>query len=250
MNRRSFLSLSGLVSGATLIPVGLVRRIQETCIARRQPMLIVPDSPTNILYAENSGVGFTLHFGDPRTEPEYPNLREYLEIRGYNSMDDESLREYLVEVRGWEDEDFGDLTLEERDRGQDGSTGMESAKRPAKKSSLRATRKPKGRIPAIPAEFFAELDSPITGGELEEWMDYDYEHKESPMARAFHYLDNLPLDNGCDRGGLELGDLRFVEGDRPGSNLTYVEAADLATLACLQHRLNELNTGMMIEIYH
>jgi hypothetical protein len=39
-----------------------------------------------------------------------------------------------------------------------------------------------------------------------------------------------------------------VEGDRPGSNLTYVEAADLATLACLQHRLNELNQGIKIEI--
>jgi hypothetical protein len=29
---------------------------------------------------------------------------------------------------------------------------------------------------------------------------------------------------------------------------TYVEAADLATLACLQHRLNELNQGVKIEI--
>jgi hypothetical protein len=38
--------------------------------------------------------------------------------------------------------------------------------------------------------------------------------------------------------GFKLGDSGFTEGDRPGSNLTYVEAAHLATLACLQHRLN------------
>jgi hypothetical protein len=42
--------------------------------------------------------------------------------------------------------------------------------------------------------------------------------------------------------------LRFIEGDRPGSNLTYVEAPDLATLACLQTRLNELGEDLAIEI--
>jgi len=45
-----------------------------------------------------------------------------------------------------------------------------------------------------------------------------------------------------------LGELRFVEGERPGSNLTYVEAPDLATLACLQTRLNELGEDLAIEI--
>src|SRR6185295_16866621 len=102
---------------------------------------------------------------------------------------------------------------------QDEITGVESAKKPAKLSLMPVTRKPRRKRPAIPAEFFAELDAPITGFELENWMDYDYEHKESPMARAFHYLGDLPLDGGSDRSGLELGDLSFVEGDRPGSNL-------------------------------
>ena len=40
----------------------------------------------------------------------------------------------------------------------------------------------------------------------------------------------------------------MVEGDRPGSNLTYVEAPDLATLACLQNRLNELGQNLAIRI--
>jgi hypothetical protein len=35
--------------------------------------------------------------------------------------------------------------------------------------------------------------------------------------------------------------------DRPGSSLTYVEAPDLATLACLQNRLNDLDENLAIE---
>jgi hypothetical protein len=35
---------------------------------------------------------------------------------------------------------------------------------------------------------------------------------------------------------------------RPASNFTYVEAPDHATLACLQHRLNELGKNVRIEI--
>ena len=37
-------------------------------------------------------------------------------------------------------------------------------------------------------------------------------------------------------------------GDRPGSNLKCVEARDLATLVCLQKRLNELGQDLAIEI--
>jgi len=46
---------------------------------------------------------------------------------------------------------------------------------------------------------------------------------------------------------LLLGERESIEGDRPGSNLTYVEAPDLATLACLQSRLNELDENLAIE---
>jgi hypothetical protein len=45
-----------------------------------------------------------------------------------------------------------------------------------------------------------------------------------------------------------LGESNFIQGDRPGSNLTYVEAPDLATLACLQNRLNEIGENLAIEI--
>ena len=100
------------------------------------------------------------------------------------------------------------------------------------------TRKPK-----IP------LNAPIDGWALDHYLEWDYELRESPMALAYSYLSNLPLgDSPKGFTGDPLGRHSFIEGDRPGFNLTYVEAPDFATLACLQHRLNELNTNVRIEI--
>ena len=65
-------------------------------------------------------------------------------------------------------------------------------------------------------------------------------------ALAFHYLLDLPLDDDRECSGFDLGSLSFIEGDRPGSNLTYVEIDSLAAIAGLQHRLNELKTGARI----
>jgi hypothetical protein len=88
----------------------------------------------------------------------------------------------------------------------------------------------------------------IDGIALEKWEN-EQEMHAGPAARAFHHLSELPLDDGSRLvGGQALGKLRFIEGDRPGSNLTYVEAPDLATLACLQNRLNELGQNLAIEI--
>jgi hypothetical protein len=88
----------------------------------------------------------------------------------------------------------------------------------------------------------------IDGIALDKWEN-EQEMHAGPAARAFHHLSELPLDDGSRLvGGQALGKLRFIEGDRPGSNLTYVEAPDLATLACLQNRLNELGQNFAIEI--
>lgn len=93
------------------------------------------------------------------------------------------------------------------------------------------------------------LDDPIDGGALEFYLDWDYDLRESPKAQVFHYLNNLPLCPGGDGIADDpLGELDFIEGDRPGSNLTYVQAPNLASLACLQHRLNELDEDIQIEI--
>jgi hypothetical protein len=77
-------------------------------------------------------------------------------------------------------------------------------------------------------------------------MDWDFEVHDSPMAMAYSYLLDLPLDDGKSPGDFDLGSLSFIEGDRPGSNLTYVEADSLPAIASLQHRLNELQTGARI----
>jgi hypothetical protein len=93
------------------------------------------------------------------------------------------------------------------------------------------------------------LNEPIDGGALDFYMEWDFELRESPMALAFHYLNDVPLCPETIRcTGDPLGRLRFIEGDHPGSNLTYVQAPDLATIACLQHRLNALNENVLIEI--
>ena len=93
-----------------------------------------------------------------------------------------------------------------------------------------------------------KADEEIDGAALEKW-EWQQEISDGPSARAFHLLSDLPLDDGRGPGkGSALGKLRFIEGDRPGSNLTYVEAPDLATLACLQNRLNELGQNLAIEI--
>jgi len=105
-------------------------------------------------------------------------------------------------------------------------------------SRSNGTRKPK-----IP------LNAPIDGWALEHYLEWDYELRESPKALAYSYLSNLPLgDSQKSLTGDPLGRLSFIEGDRPGSNLTYVQAPDFATLACLQHRLDQLNTNIRIEI--
>ena len=88
----------------------------------------------------------------------------------------------------------------------------------------------------------------IDGWALENW-EFRQEVYEGPMASAYRHLESLPLDDKRGlRGSNPLGELGFVEGDHPGSNLTYVRAPDLATLACLQTRLNELGENLAIEI--
>ena len=91
-------------------------------------------------------------------------------------------------------------------------------------------------------------DDEIDGWAYENW-EFRQEVYAGPMASAYRRLEDLPLDDGRgERSGSPLGELRFIEGDHPGSNLTYVEAPDLATLACLQNRLNELGQNLAIEI--
>ena len=100
--------------------------------------------------------------------------------------------------------------------------------------------------PDFEADF--NLDDEVSWGVWQEWIHWNSDPVSSREAQAFHYLSDLPLSDGGIFDSAPLGKLSCIEGDRPGSNLTYVQAADLATLACLQHRLNTLDENVKIKI--
>lgn len=94
-----------------------------------------------------------------------------------------------------------------------------------------------------------EADAPIDRDTYENWLDGEYILHRSPMARAYHYLEGLPLANErMEHDTDPLAELTFWQGPHPGSNLTYVQADDFATLACLQERLNQLGESVHVKI--
>ena len=209
MNRRNFLMLSGAAGGSCLIPAAIARRIRDICLGNSQPLILAPERFAFDIHAEECFGRYTLHLGDPNEEPDYPTLREFVEDKGFSPDNRRSLRDYLINWRGY------DVPSE-------------------------------GRTSPVIDKLVTMLDDPIDGYERSHWMDWDFEMHDSPMARAYSYLLDLPLDDGKAPGDFDLGSLSFIEGDRPGSNLTYVEADSLAAIASLQHRLNALQTGARI----
>ncbi len=209
MNRRNFLMLSGLAGGSCLIPAAIARRIRDVCLGNSQPLILTPDRFTLELYAQECFGNYHLHLGNPENEPEYPTLREFIERRSFDPDDDKSLREYLMEWRSYDENESGEI-----------------------KDAIKSLK--------------SELDDPIDDSERASWDEWEGEMSEGTLPQAFHYLSELPLDDGKSPNGIDLGSLSFIEGDRPGSNLTYVEADSLAAIASLQHRLNSLQTGARI----
>ena len=68
---------------------------------------------------------------------------------------------------------------------------------------------------------------------------------DSPNARAYRLLENLDL--GPDLCGENaVGEINFIDGDRPGSDYLGVHAPGQLDLALLQRRLNDLDTGIHI----
>ena len=232
MNRRDFLSLCGLAAGSCLVPDAIARVIRDTCVLADQPYLILPRDPSDTLYAltTDGTTDFMLHLGDPFAASDPPTWSEYFEeFEGFSFKDKESVREWWIEQVGDPEEhrSAGALGVDPAHAGPEGRDEQE-----------RASHHP----------IAIKADETIDGVALERWENMQEMHA-GPSARAFHHLSELPLDDGSRLvGGEALGQLRFIQGDRPGSNLTYVEAPDLATLACLQNRLNELGENFAIEI--
>ena len=211
MNRRSFLTIAAGAGGSFLIPAAIAGRIRDVCIGASEPLILAPDRFSLELYAQESFGRYLLHLGNPEDEVEYPTLREFMEGRGFDPDDDKSLRDYLIDWRSYDEDENEEL--------KDAIKGLKS-----------------------------ELDAPIDDHERDSWDEWEGELREGTLPQAYHYLADLPLDDGRQFGGFDLGCLSFIEGDHPGSNLTYVEADSLAAIAGLQHRLNELKTGARINV--
>lgn len=90
-----------------------------------------------------------------------------------------------------------------------------------------------------PRKFLEPLDEEISTDSrfYEDWLDYDYDHWEGPHAQAFHFLGSLDID---------LDGLKFVEGDRPGSNYTYCYVDDRSVLEDLIKELEK--KGYSVEL--
>ena len=68
---------------------------------------------------------------------------------------------------------------------------------------------------------------------------------DSPNARAYRLLENLDLGPElC--GENAVGEINFIDGDRPGSDYLGAHAPGQLDLALLQKRLNDLDTGIRI----
>lgn len=89
--------------------------------------------------------------------------------------------------------------------------------------------------------------------DIEKPMDEDliwdwWLRRDSATARAYHYLERLDLGSGFN-GANPAGSLDFIDGACPGNDYLGVEALDPVSVSLLQQRLNDLGTGIRIEMY-
>ncbi len=210
MKRRHFLSLAGISAGSFLIPRSTVRQIQEISQGNADPLILVPERADLDLIAVEDYGAYSFEFGESEDDVEPPSLAEFIDGRGYNPHEKEELLSFLEE---W---GYTDPEADEEEK----SDTLDS--------------------------FQLNLDEPITDGFFDHWIEWDYALRESPKAQAYSYLESLPLENSSSMEGFSLGELSFIQGDRPGSNLTWVEADCIEAVVSLQHRLNELDTGVQI----
>ena len=87
----------------------------------------------------------------------------------------------------------------------------------------------------------AELDKPA---DVDSYLD-SWCRSDSPSAQAFYLMESLEIGTEL-RHGDQVGGLVFYDGPMPGSDYLGVHAECEVTLSLLQHRLNELKTGIRV----
>jgi hypothetical protein len=94
------------------------------------------------------------------------------------------------------------------------------------------------------------LDREISGDILDVYCESDFLAYVSPLADAYRYLEDIEFFEQTEQfPDNPLGEIRFIEACESKTNIPYVWARDLASLACLQHRLNQLGENTIIEIF-
>ena len=71
--------------------------------------------------------------------------------------------------------------------------------------------------------------------------------QDSPYARAYHYLEGIDLGPELSGAGV-AGGLDFYCDGAPGNSYLAVDAVDDVSLSLLQQRLNELGSGIKVEL--
>ena len=94
-----------------------------------------------------------------------------------------------------------------------------------------------------------------TSGSTRRSRIYAYvEQRETETGPVYSMLEDIDTDftvvdsaeGAPTLEELDLGELEFVEGDRPGSDLTFVSATFALALSCLQYILDEQKAGIQI----
>jgi len=70
---------------------------------------------------------------------------------------------------------------------------------------------------------------------------------DSPNARAYRLLESYDLGPDLSGPG-RVGEIRFIDGPCPGNDYLGVEAPSPLDLSLLQHRLNQLRSGIRIAL--
>ena len=88
-----------------------------------------------------------------------------------------------------------------------------------------------------------DLDAKADWYDVVDW----WARTDSPNAKAYRLLEGFDL--GPSLSGKEaVGEVKFIDGCSPAHDYLGTEAIDLVSVSLLQQRLNDLNTGISIEM--
>jgi hypothetical protein len=90
-----------------------------------------------------------------------------------------------------------------------------------------------------------EPQNPNSVCDLETWPT-NWGRNQNPRARAYDLLDEFDVGSVLRGADGEVGEIAFLDAPFPASDYLGVHAIDDLSISLLQHRLNELGTGIKI----